>query len=86
MYEAFDDFLLTDTWYTIHPLDIRRFYKALNTVVRQDEFNPDKMGQYMRRKLGISDEETGNITFYSAVDRYRANAWAVKDYLEAINF
>jgi hypothetical protein len=60
MYEAFDFFLGTETWYKQHPFDIARFYRSLDKVVRLEEFNSDKMGAYMRAKFNIpSDDSQG---------------------------
>lgn len=82
MYEAFDAFLAVDTWHTGHPSDGERFYKVLHEVVQKPGFNPDQMGQHMREKLGVPIDDEDH-PFNSAIDRYVAAAWAVKEYLQA---
>lgn len=57
MYEVFDNFLSTDTWYKAHPSDERRFYGALAAVVWSDQFNPDQMRRYMRDKKNIPADD-----------------------------
>lgn len=84
MYEAFDHFLSTDTWYKSHPFDDQRFYQALHSVVRNPEFNADTMGEYMRTKkdIHVDDRESGLAI---AISTRVSQAWAVRDYLEANN-
>jgi hypothetical protein len=82
MYQAFDSFLNMDTWHTRHPNDERRFFVALHTVVGNQEFNPDNLGDYMRVKKGVSRDAQENAFNY-AIRHYVAAAWAVKDYLKA---
>jgi hypothetical protein len=79
MYDVFDLFISTDTWYTRHASDEQRFMTALYKVVWDDEFNPDKMRGYLRTKLNLSDDHHGH--FSNAIDRYTADAWAVKDFI-----
>ena len=54
MYAVFDSFLAADTWHTTHPLDGRRFFLALDKVVRNENFNADKMAAYIYDKTGVS--------------------------------
>ena len=82
IYSAFDQFLLVDTWHTTHPLDSRRFYLALDKVVRDGNFNADVMGAYMYAKTGVSRETEGGLGY--SIERYKTAAWAVRGYLEAI--
>ena len=82
MYEVFDSYLNVDTWHTSHPLDGRRFFKALSRVVDDPDFNADQMGQYMRQKKNVSDE---THPFFRIIQERVSDAWAVKEYLEAIN-
>jgi hypothetical protein len=82
MYEAFDSYLNVDTWHTSHPLDGRRFFKALDRVINEPNFNPDQMGEYMRAKKGVHNSEH---PFYDVINRRVSDAWAVKEYFEAIN-
>jgi len=81
MYEVLDNFLLTGTWHTRHPSDERRFYEVLDQIVWQDEFNADRMAEYMRRKLNLlyGDNES---PFAMAVAHYQTSAWAVRDFLK----
>ena len=74
--------MAVDTWHTSHPFDEERFFKALHQIVREPNFNPDEMGEYMRQKVGVSQDDDDN-TYNQAIDGYVAAAWAVKDYLKA---
>jgi hypothetical protein len=81
MYEALDSFLNISTWYTRHYFDEERFFRALDQIVRNPEFNADRMGEY------IAQRQSETLT-EDALDRARADyvaaAWAVRSYLEAI--
>ena len=83
MYAAFDRFLQTDTWHTHHPSDEKRFFIALNEIVGRDDFNPDELGHHMKKKRGLADSPDGD-PLAAAIDEYISQAWAVKDYLAAI--
>jgi hypothetical protein len=67
MYQAFDKFLATDTWHTTHPLDTKRFYQALDQVVRDDAFNADAMPMYIAPRAGA------RIRHRRSTDRARSN-------------
>lgn len=82
MYQAFDDFLAMDTWYTRHPLDEKRFFVALSKVVSDPKFSADELGRYMRQKKNVAQDDQQN-TFNIDIDHYVAAAWAVRDYLKA---
>lgn len=83
MYQAFDNFLAVDTWHTTHPLDEKRFFRALDRIVRESAFNADAMASYMREKVGISPNEEKDDSRAEAIDRYTSAAWAVRGYLDA---
>jgi hypothetical protein len=85
LYEAFDEFLAGDTWHTRHPADEERFYITLHGVVKDPQFNPDKLGDYMRQKAGVSEDGTDDRSksLNPAIDDYVEAAWTVKDYLKA---
>ena len=80
MYQAFDKFLKTPTWHTPHAFDTNRFNNALALVVDEDDFNPDAMGEYMRKNGQKMTMDKPDV-FDKAIDRLVAKAWAVKDYL-----
>jgi hypothetical protein len=83
MYRVFDSFLAEDTWHTDHPLDRRRFFQALHQVVTDPKFNPDAMATYMRHQKDVDHDDVDDPLF-GAIRRCAEDAWAVKDYLEAI--
>jgi hypothetical protein len=81
MYEALDTFLNHHTtWSSRHENDQERFFCAIKPLVEHPDFNPDLMGEYMRRKAEGTLEA-------QALDReiryYVAAAWAVRRYLRA---
>jgi hypothetical protein len=75
VYEVFDSFLATSTWYTGHDRDLERFNQALGLVVEEFAFNADEMGAYMKGKV--------NPVHHDYVDELVAKGWAVREYLKA---
>ena len=75
MYSALDPFLASGTWHAGHKLDEDRFYQSIAPIVRDPDFHPDAMGEYIQSNVG-----TG---FEPIVDDLVAKAWAVRDYLSA---
>jgi hypothetical protein len=89
MYEVFDDFLASLTWYRGEPGDQKLFYFALATVVERDDFDPVKLGNYIREKKGLVNpvdhpEPDIEIPFSHAVERLVHEAWAIRGYLKAM--
>lgn len=78
MYEAFDTFLATETWHTSHNFDDQRFNLALNQVVRNAEFDPERMAEYFRVRVGANDEDH---PFSLAIEHRRGQAEAVQSFL-----
>jgi hypothetical protein len=79
MYEAFDSFLSIETWHTTHPLDEKRFFRALAQIVEDPDFSADELGNYLREHV---DVPPGTDDYRNeAIDRYVAAAWAVREYL-----
>ena len=83
MYEAFDRFLAMDTWHTRHPADVRRFFQALDNVVRDPNFTADRFREYLLTKL--SPAQRADSYWMSVVEDYHDKADAVRDYLDAIS-
>jgi len=83
MYGAFDKFLKVPSWYSRHPSDEERFFRALDSVVRDPKFNADALGDHMdlKRKEGMHliDE-----VYEPAREHYVQAAHAVDAYLRAI--
>jgi hypothetical protein len=76
MYQAMDAFMNVDTWHTGHPNDGERFYRALDTIVRDKDFHGDSMGDYLRAKAN-------NPALNDCIDDLTTKAHAVRDYLHA---
>lgn len=81
MYKVFDPFLAADTWHTSHPLDSERFYVALAQLVRNAEFSPDEMRDYMFRQTGV-DPDNPEDSRVQAIDERTHEAWAIREFLE----
>jgi hypothetical protein len=81
VYQAFDEFLDVETWHTTHALDEERFYRALDKVVRDKDFNSEEMATYMCQKFSVS--RGGGNHFSEAIERYTDSASAVRGFLEA---
>jgi hypothetical protein len=79
IYAVFDSFLATDTWHTGHPYDDQRFFLALHQVVKDSDFNPESMAEYMRSK---KPNDPSNI-FHGRIEELQHWAWGIKDYLAA---
>jgi hypothetical protein len=80
IYEAFDNFMKTDTWHKSHPNDEMRFYQALDLVVWSPHFDPDRMAKHMRASRNVSPDDSDS-GFAVAVNKLRDKAWAVKDFI-----
>jgi hypothetical protein len=78
-YEVFNSFLDVDTWHTGHPNDDERFHGALDQVVENPDFEPEKMGEYMRKRKNIAQDDHESPLAKHIDDRTR-DAWAVKDH------
>jgi hypothetical protein len=81
MYEAFDHYLAVSSWHSDKDGDRRRFYLALDKVVREPAFDPELMGDYMRAKVHVA-ASSGDFRD-NAIARRTTDAWAVKDFLDA---
>lgn len=51
-YSAMDSFCKVSTWHTPHPLDQRRFFEALLSIVDEPWFDPGEMAHYIRENHG----------------------------------
>jgi hypothetical protein len=80
MYEVFDPFLASQTWHRDKDTDRKRFYLALDKIVRDAAFDPEEMGDYARATLDIAPE-CGGDDRDSAIARRVTDAWAVRDFL-----
>ena len=84
MYDAFDDFLQRETWHTRHEDDKEQFFRALETVVYNPQFNADRLGEYIgqRREAGENAQAAVlQLEYDQAWDYYVDAAWAVSDFL-----
>jgi len=84
MYDAFDSFIRVGTWQTRQPSDEERFHLALGKVVWSNDFDPDRMADYLREKLHLPPEDRGSY-FAQTIDKYCDDAWAVKNFLKYNN-
>jgi hypothetical protein len=74
MYEAFDDFLTTQTWHKHNHEDEEQFYCTLRTIINEPQFSAEKMRAYMLREAPDHED---------AIDQYVRMAQAVSDYVRA---
>lgn len=81
MYDAMDNYLNIDSWHTSHPLDHKRFYKTLSTIVREPKFSAEKMGEYMRDKTGVHGANEDNEVFVNVIDRRVTEAYAIHEFV-----
>ncbi len=83
MYEKLDSFMATDTWHTRHPSDEKRFFMVLHELLKNRDFDPEEMAEFMRQRVGTANNPAHPLR--PAIDHYTAAAWAVKGYVEANN-
>jgi hypothetical protein len=69
-----------DTRHTGHPLNDKRFNKALNDIIWREDFNADDMADYMRIKLSLDSDDYDSI-YAKAVEDCRGKASAIKDFI-----
>lgn len=84
MYEAFDRCLTNPTWHTLHAEDEERFFRALQTVVHNPEFNAERLSDFIDRKRESGEAAVANLSedaYEVARDHYVAAASAVHNYL-----
>jgi hypothetical protein len=48
-YSVFERFCKVPTWDTSHPLDQKRFYDALSSVVKKKDFSSGQMADYIKQ-------------------------------------
>ena len=79
MYDIFNSFLGTDTWFSQPPNDVKRFNLALAKIVGDPHFSADDLKQHFEVQLGDRAAR-----FQSAIENYHARADAVRDYLQDV--
>ena len=86
MYEALDDFLEVDTWDSFHWADDERFFRALDTIIRDPNFNTRDMAAYIIQK-GIDrwGLKPHSETLNAVKDNCVRNAEIIRRYLKALN-
>jgi hypothetical protein len=82
LYEVFDDYVLPEDWYKGSDADRLRFNLSLARVVNDPDFQPDRMGVYLREKVSSDDEELSRV-MADEIDARVADAWAVQDFLSS---
>ena len=76
MYQAMDAFLRTPTWYTNRPVERRRFFEALNSIVRHPAFDADALADHIVHR--VDNRRLNHIARQLA-----AEAQSVRDFLIA---
>jgi hypothetical protein len=80
----FNGVLQRETWHTRHENDKDQFFRALETVVYNPQFNADRLGEYIdqRREAG-ENAQAGilQLEYDEARNYYVDAAWAVSDFL-----
>ncbi len=76
MYQALDAFLEAPAWYANRPTERRRFFQAVNLIVRHPAFDADAMAEYI---IARAD----NPRLDHVARRLAAEALAVRDFLIA---
>lgn len=80
--EAFGPFLDIQHWYSMHPSEEQLFFRALAGVVKEPDFNPDRMGEYFAQRFDL-DNKPDDHPMNEAREHYVAAAWAVRGFLQA---
>ncbi len=79
---AFGEFVKVKTWDTRSPDDEREFFLALDTIVRDRNFNPEQMAEFFRQTFE-TETTPDSESIDEAIEHYLDAAWAVKRYLES---
>lgn len=76
MYQALDTFLKAPAWYANRPTERRRFFQALDLIVRHPDFDAEALGDYLI-------EQADNRRLDHIAKRLAAEAQSVRDFLIA---
>jgi len=76
-----DEWLKIDTWYTMHPLDEKRFHNAIK--ICYNEFKRYISEEQI--KTAINNVIGNNIDMENSIDRYSKKADCILSYLSDIN-
>jgi hypothetical protein len=83
MYDVFDGFLARETWRSAHAYDEEAYFVALETMIDDQAFSPEAMGDYFHRKASVP-RQPGQPRD-TAIQHYVHAAWAVQSYLKAVS-
>ena len=78
MYQAFDAYLSRDNWHSDQDVDDEVFHRDLALVIDRPDFDPDHMGDYMRRARGLSSNSQDPVA--GVIENRVRDAWAVKTF------
>lgn len=76
MYQALDPFLKAPAWYANRPIERRRFFQAINLIVRDPNFEAEALAEYLI-------ERAGNPRLNHIARGLAAEALSVRDFLIA---
>jgi hypothetical protein len=76
MYQALDAFLAKPTWYTNRPVERRRFFLALDAIVRHPAFEAEALADHIVHR-------TGDRRLHHVARQLAAEAQSVRDFLIA---
>lgn len=76
MYQALDAFLKSPAWYANRPIERRRFFLAIDQIVRHPDFDADALSDYL---IARAD----NPRLNHIARRFAAEALSVRDFLIA---
>lgn len=76
MYQALDAFLKAPAWYTNRPIERRRFFLAIDPIVRHPDFDAEALAEYLIARAG-------NPRLNHIARRLAAEALSVRDFLIA---
>ena len=81
MYDVMNKYIGVNTWYTSHPADDERFYKALSEIVRNPDFSAEAMGDYLREKTDCYGNNEHNKVILDEINRRVTEAYAIRQFI-----
>lgn len=84
MYNVMDSYLQVGTWYSLHPLDEKRFFVALNNIIDDPKFSAEDMGSYMYNYFNLNPNDDDNA-FVKTIRRLISKATTIKDFLDTVS-
>ena len=82
MYEILNEFTSVKTWTSHHHEDDGRFYRAINRIVREKNFDSQKVGEFIKNKFVEQFGQPDKATKFAA--DYAERAYTIRSFVRAV--